>query len=177
MSRLFAAVLAVLVACTLAACSDEGTYSPPDTGTVIASDLPAGMIEAPADRGKPVVGGVYRDASNNCCWASPSVHARVQKSDLAGRLDLTIYLPDAATFRATPQAITARIDGGPPFQACCFGPGNHDVLMQLPAVSRTAAGPVSVDLTMKVAWIPKNDGMGPDSRRLALILQRLHFVR
>ena len=152
---MFAAVLAT----TCVGCSDNGTYSSPDADASAAvTDLPHGLIESAADRGKPVVGGVYRDASNTCCWTAPVVHAVVEKVASDNRLDLRIYLPDAATFRATPQGISARVGGGPPFSACCFGPGVHDVIMPLPALSRGASGRVMVDLTMRVTFVPKADG-------------------
>ena len=141
--------------------------------------LPDGILASPSDRGKLVVGGIYAATTRDdqsCCWVRRQSQFRVARTQPATDLVIEIYLPDVAVFRDRPQAVDITLNGSYRFHKCCYGPGDHAVLLNLPPAIRDAKEPIDVSMTMRETFVPARAlETSNDQRSLAAILVGVTF--
>ncbi len=140
--------------------------------------LPDGIVADPAERGKPLVGGIYASTDPNdasCCAIRRRAEFDVEKDGPAQDLAIQFYLPDIPFFHRHAQSVGVALEGRPQPERCCFGPGMHMLLIRLPPALARRSGRVHVVLTMKYAFVPKEEHINGDVRPLAAILVQTDF--
>ncbi|HTD34288.1 MAG TPA: hypothetical protein VK665_11540 [Candidatus Elarobacter sp.] len=140
--------------------------------------LPDGVLADPAERGKLLVGGIYASTDPNdpsCCGMQRRAEFDVEKDGPASDLAIQFYLPDIPFFRRHAQSAGVALDGRPQGTRCCFGPGMHTLLVRLPPALARSDGRVHVVLTMKYAFVPKEQHINGDVRSLSAILVQTDF--
>jgi len=136
-------------------------------------EMPDGVLTTPADRGKLVVGGIYPSTTPNdtsCCWVQRRSRFLVEKSEPATDLAIEIFLPDIVFFREHPQGMDVTLDGAYRFHKCCFGPGDHTVLLTLPHRLQDSVQPIDVAMSLSESFVPAKLHWRSDKRPLAAIL-------
>jgi hypothetical protein len=89
----------------------------------------------------------------------------------ATTLDLSFQIPERTEFREKPQEITVTIGQMDPQTLCCFGSGQHDVSLALPAETEDSLGTPEIRITLGTTFIPGGD----DRRQLGVRLNRIGF--
>ncbi|HEY0383957.1 MAG TPA: hypothetical protein VGC72_17320 [Candidatus Elarobacter sp.] len=158
---LFAVPLAVLVA-VLCGCGGASGGS----GNAAATQLPQGVT------GSAVTGVYPAGPDEECCWTGPDVRFAVPADGAARTLQLDVYEPQLGAFVTKHQLVSLVGARGTVTASRAVAPGKPITISFPLAPADVKDGVASVHLRMTVSYVPKDAGLGPDVRRLALILKR-----
>ena len=110
--------------------------------------------------------------AGSCCWMGRTAVIRVAVPPQSDTVIVKIFIPDFALSNGQTQRVTARIDGGAPESACCFGPGLHELAFHLPKPARSHA---SIALEMSHTFTAAGVRQGADRRNFSVLLREIDF--
>ena len=115
---------------------------------------------------RAVVSGLDEDG-----WMETEAVVLLTKPAGATTLDVSFEIPERPEFREKPQDFTITIGQMDPQTLCCFGPGQHDVSLALPAKIQDSLGTPEIRITLGTTFISGGD----DPRQLGARLYRIGF--
>jgi hypothetical protein len=175
-SSVLLAALLVLAGCSGKRVSDIGTEASATPADAVR--LPPGVTVPAAQLAQAAIDGLYparSPAERPCCWIAPQALLNAPKTQDAGYLDLTVFVPDQAYFRTHEQGLTVAIAGGKSVRKCCFGPGTYTLRFPLNGTLRSRRGPVQIAIAADRAFVPREQGVNADTRRLGIIVIRVMY--
>src|ERR1700688_3415169 len=138
-----------------------------------ATYFPSGLGEGAHSPADAIVSGLYPGQdSGSCCWMGPKAVLRLTAPAVANTVVLVFAVPNYAPFRAQTERLTLQIQGKNPEIRCCYGPGEHAVLLVLPP-RRAAVSLLSV--TAALSFVPKDLGINEDPRRLSVLIRSFQY--
>jgi hypothetical protein len=158
--------------------SDIGTPAPRSTGTSAGALLPGGVKLPPLPQVPYEVDGLYPSTvphDRMCCWIAPQATVLTTKSVVALRVHVTIFVPPYPFFERHPQGIALSIGRTPLGRRCCYAPGVYTLSYDLPAKVRTRIGDVALGIATDGYFVPADEHLGADSRRLGVVLMRVDY--
>lgn len=158
---LFAVPLAGLIAAVLCGCGGSG-------GSRNAADahLPLGVKAGSAAGIYPSGGG------EECCWTGPDVRFQIAVGGTPTALKLDVFEPKLGAFGSGKPQVVSLVDARGAVVASQRVPPGRPLNLAFPlAASDVRDGMANVHLRMQTSYVPKDTGLGPDLRRLALIIK------
>lgn len=163
---LFTVPLALLAAAVLCSCGGSSSGGG-GGGNAPAAQLPAGITGS-------AVSGIYPAGSDEeCCWTGPDVRFSVPADASAKTLQLDVYEPQLGAFVGKHQVVSLVDARGAVTATRTVAAGKPTSIAFPLAAADVKGGTASVHLRMAVSYVPKEAGLGPDVRRLALIVKRV----
>jgi O-antigen ligase len=127
-------------------------------------------LNGPSD----VVSGIYPGTDRgNCCWLGTQGALRITVPNGADTLLVTVFVPDYAA-RRNGQSLSLQVDHAAPQERCCFGAGQHEFAFRLPPSAR-GSHVIIARLFAGSTFVPKDIGLGGDTRRLSLLIRSIGF--
>ena len=104
-----------------------------------------------------------------CCWMGTGAVMRFARP-LADTVVLRIGIP---SYAAAPGGtlVVFRVNDMPGQTRCCYGPGEHDLAFTLGRGVR--GSPITVRIRASPEFVPAERGIGPDRRRLTILIRSL----
>lgn len=144
--------------------------------------LPARMTPGTDYRGLYV----ERQGSTGCCWLARRAVISLVKPTGAHKLFLVFYLPTAGPAGETPISLWLQkhpLDLNGRFSSsqyverrCCYGPGLHDAIFDLPRSISGKRGIIELTLWTEKNFTPVEiDPQTPDQRQLSVFLVRTYW--
>lgn len=124
---------------------------------------------------RAIISGIYIDQGSPWQWTGRRWQVLLKTSEDTNSFIMTFIVPDYPTFRNTSQAITISFGAGASQSRCCFDPGEHTVLFDLPPDVARKQGIVVVDVTNATTFSPESIGIGEDTRELGVLLVSAGF--
>jgi hypothetical protein len=124
--------------------------------------------------GETALVGVYGDEGRRWRWMGRFAALRLRRPAGADKLVLDFIVP--RVFASRGQELTIAVGTGRPFEDCCFGPGEHRLVVALDHRSPTTTD-VATDILIlpDLSYVPAQVDGSTDSRVLSLQLLRAEF--
>jgi hypothetical protein len=126
-------------------------------------------------QGRAIVSGIYPDNGSPWQWTARQWQVLLQTSGDTNAFTVTFVVPDYPIFRKNPQAITVSLGTGASQSQCCFNPGEHTVVFDLPPDLARTQGVMAVTVVNATTFSPKSIGIGEDTRELGVLLVSAGF--
>lgn len=124
---------------------------------------------------RAVISGVYPNPGSPWRWTANQWQMMLHTTETTHTFTMTFVVPDYPVFRTTPQGITVSFGAGAPQSRCCFDPGEHEIVFDLPPDVARKQGNVLVNGTIATTFSPVSIGIGTDTSELGVLLVSAGF--
>lgn len=160
----------VVLPLAVASCASKSVSAPPGAQGAIptAYDFTQNVTHAPV--------GVYADpGSKLCCFVGPSATIPLAIPSGSTNLNIAFYQLERKAHPSAEGTMVVRFDGKDPVTFAHLVPGFHTVSIPIPkgALNKHT---MDLDLTFPTAFVPKDEGMGGDTRLLSVVLRTVEFT-
>jgi hypothetical protein len=137
---------------------------------------PPGVLSPPGASGQTEIDGMWPTLEDDpfCCWLGPNASVIANKSVVANRVIIRVFLPPFPYFMSHVQTVAVTIAG----QTTTFvglKPGVHTLTVALDPATARAQGPLRIGLRSATTFSPLVEKMSSDDRRLAIVLTAIAF--
>src|SRR5581483_353742 len=138
-----------------------------------AVQFPSGLGDAEHAPESAIVSGLYSSPdAGSCCWMARQAVIRAYSAGNAATLVLIFSVPNYGPFQTKSESLTLQANTDPPQTRCCYGPGQHAALFQLP---KHHSGTLILHISAAVTFVPKNLGMNEDTRTLSILVRSFEY--
>jgi hypothetical protein len=164
-------VLLLSVLLMMSACVSNdalGRSSATATAPPSAYDFTLGSLDAPP--------GVYPDAAPSlCCFVGPSAAILLTRPANATTVNITFYQPVLPAHPAYQGTMIVSFGGHHPTSVAHLTSGLHTVSLPLPKEAMPKPT-LEIGLRFPKAFVPANERMGTDTRRLSIVLRKINLT-